>query len=105
MTEESIPGGYTEIKVLSDTMIEAWYQCEDPKYPCPTGNTTWREFSRTGGPPGSHGGCATCLMTGIVWIKISSSPPPPLPPPGESDTSKLPIIIIGIALLYLFMRK
>jgi len=103
MVEESIPGGYTEIKVLSDTMIEAWYQCADPKYPCPTGNTTWREFSRTGGSLGSHGGCESCLMTGIVWIKISSPPPSPTPP--TELESKLPIIIIGIIIVYLFMKR
>ncbi len=65
-----IPGGYTEIRVLSDNMIEAWYQCEDPRFPCPTGNEEWEEFSRMSGSMGSHGGCSDCLMTGIVWIKI-----------------------------------
>jgi len=66
----TIPAGYTEIRVLSYNMIEAWYQCEDPRFPCPTGNQEWEEFSRTSGPMGSHGGCSDCLMTGIVWIKI-----------------------------------
>jgi len=97
MTEESIPGGYTEIKVLSDTMIEAWYQCANPSYPCPTGNTTWKEFSRRSDLNGSHGGCANCLMTGIVWIKILPDTPP------RTNNNAL-IIVTGLAIAYLMLK-
>lgn len=74
-TVEGVPGGYTDIKVLSDNMVEAWYQCQDPQYPCPVGNNTWTEFSRRSGDLSSHGGCNGCLMTGIIWKKDVYVPP------------------------------
>lgn len=75
-------GGYDNQWKDVDTFV-AYYECSDPKYPCPTEsrNPDFKIISKTLVATGSHGGCSSCMMTEIVWQRRVPTVKPPLVTP------------------------